>query len=394
MHFSHIKIRNWKNFKSAEAALTERVFIIGANAAGKSNFLDAFRFLKDIARTGGGLQEAVNKERGGLSKIRCLAARAPNTDVEIEVSVADDSGRELYRYKLAISQQGKGARGGNGGGSVAILKKEEVHAGSNLVLERPNAADKDDPTLLQYTHLEQPTVNGPFRELVEFFQSIEYLHVVPQLIRSPESFQSTGGQDDYFGRGLIEKIQKKNLRTRDSFLRRINEALSKLLPHFEDLQIEKDEMGLPHLIVRYKHWRDKGARQNERQFSDGTLRFIGLFWALQDGNKPILLEEPELSLHSSVIAWLPEIIAKMQKKKDAGLRQVILSTHSFELLRSPTIGMAEVLLLVPGSEATEIKQASDFSEIKAMVDSGFSLAESAIPLTNPGDIEKMVTGIK
>lgn len=390
MHFSYIKIRNWKNFKSVEAPLTERVFIIGANAAGKSNFLDVFRFLKDIARTGGGLQEAVNKERGGLSKIRCLAARAPNTDVEIEVTVADDANKELFRYVIAISQQGRGARGGNGGGAVAILKKEEVYSNSQLVLERPDAADRKDPALLQYTHLEQPTVNARFRGLVEFFQSIEYLHVVPQLIRSPESFQSPAGQDDYFGRGLIEKIQKKNSHIRNSFLRRINDALSELLPHFEDLQIEKDDMGVPHLIVRYQHWRDKGARQNERQFSDGTLRFIGLFWALQDGNKPILLEEPELSLHVSIISWLPEIIARMQRKKDGSLRQVLISTHSAELLRSDTISMDEVLLLVPGSEATEIKQASSFSEIKQMVDSGFTLADFAFRLTNPGDVRKII----
>ena len=45
MHFSRIHLRNWKNFNQIEAPLQSRVFIIGPNASGKSNLLDAFRFL-------------------------------------------------------------------------------------------------------------------------------------------------------------------------------------------------------------------------------------------------------------------------------------------------------------------------------------------------------------
>jgi predicted ATP-dependent endonuclease of OLD family len=40
MYISHIKVRNWKNFKDAEAPLGMRVFLIGPNASGKSNLLD------------------------------------------------------------------------------------------------------------------------------------------------------------------------------------------------------------------------------------------------------------------------------------------------------------------------------------------------------------------
>lgn len=44
MIISKLKLKNWKNFKEAEVDLKDRVFIVGANASGKSNFLDAFRF--------------------------------------------------------------------------------------------------------------------------------------------------------------------------------------------------------------------------------------------------------------------------------------------------------------------------------------------------------------
>ena len=70
MIVSHLRVKNWRNFQRVSVALRERQFIIGANASGKSNLLDVFRFLRDIAKTeGGGLQKAV-KDRGGVSKIR------------------------------------------------------------------------------------------------------------------------------------------------------------------------------------------------------------------------------------------------------------------------------------------------------------------------------------
>ena len=69
MRFDHVRLENWKNFKRVDLALQRRVFLVGPNAAGKSNFLDAFRFLSDLVIIGGGLQSAVNK-RDGVSNIR------------------------------------------------------------------------------------------------------------------------------------------------------------------------------------------------------------------------------------------------------------------------------------------------------------------------------------
>ena len=69
-----LELRNWRNFKSAELDLEPRTFLVGPNAAGKSNLLDAIRFLHDIVAVGGGFEDAVTR-RGGVSRLRCLAAR-------------------------------------------------------------------------------------------------------------------------------------------------------------------------------------------------------------------------------------------------------------------------------------------------------------------------------
>jgi hypothetical protein len=90
LRFSHVELRNWRNFTSVDVALSRRVFLIGPNASGKSNLLDAFRFLRDLVAVGGGLQEAVQR-RGGVSSLRSLAARR-YSDIVIRVRIGSDNG--------------------------------------------------------------------------------------------------------------------------------------------------------------------------------------------------------------------------------------------------------------------------------------------------------------
>lgn len=92
LRFSHLRLGNWRNFVQVDVALQGRVILIGPNASGKSNFLDVFRFLHDLVALGGGFAEAITK-RGGVSKIRCLAARR-YPDVQLSASVVGGEGDE------------------------------------------------------------------------------------------------------------------------------------------------------------------------------------------------------------------------------------------------------------------------------------------------------------
>jgi hypothetical protein len=97
------------------------------------------------------------------------------------------------------------------------------------------------------------------------------------------------------------------------------------VPQLKNLKDTKDDAGVPHLEAVYEHWRPNAGRQREDQFSDGTLRLIGLFWSLLEGDSPVLLEEPELSLHSAIVSRLPALLFRLQRKRK---RQVFVSTHS------------------------------------------------------------------
>jgi hypothetical protein len=158
------------------------------------------------------------------------------------------------------------------------------------------------------------------------------------------------------------------------------------VPQLQELSLERDELGAPHLVGKYEHWRPQGAKQNERHFSDGTLRLLGLLWALQEGDGPLLLEEPELSLHSGVVRRLPHLIYRLQR---ARRRQVFISTHSLELLTDPGIGGEETLMLIPSAEGTDIQVAGSVPEIRILLENGLSVAEVVLPHTEPKQVQQL-----
>jgi predicted ATPase len=138
--------------------------------------------------------------------------------------------------------------------------------------------------------------------------------------------------------------------------------------------------------VRYKHWRPAGAKQREDQLSDGTLRLIGLFWALLESDGLLLLEEPELSLNGAIIKKLPEMIHRNQRKKG---RQIFLTTHSNDLLLDTSIPLSQILLCTPDSEGTKVRPASAFEEIRVLLEEGLTVAEAVMPFTQPKNIEQL-----
>lgn len=366
---TRLHLENWRNFAQVDVALQRRTFVIGPNASGKSNLLDVFRFLYDIVSIGGGFEEAVRR-RGGVSSLRCLAARR-YSDVLIRATIGREGSPTEWEYELSFNQDNL---------RRPVIKREVVHHEGKLVLTRPNDDDNRDPERLTQTYLQQINVNQSFRDVADFFRSVRYLHIVPQLVREPD--RSVGKTNDPFGGDFLEQIAKTPEKTRASRLRRIEQVLKVALPQLKALELWRDVGGTPHLRGKYEHWRPQGAWQTEDKFSDGTLRLMGLLWAILDGTGPLLLEEPELSLHPEVVRYVPQMFARIQRALG---RQILISTHSMNLLEDVGIGLDEVLLLGPGENGTEVRLASEAAETKALVEKGLPLGEVLMPQTKPAE---------
>ena len=382
MRITRLRLQNWKNFVEVDVALTKRVFVVGANGSGKSNLLDAFRFLYDIAKpTGGGLQEAL-AIRGGMKAVRSLFARQ-NPTIKICIDVDDESesaasngggGEPAWRYELELNQEPSGFR-------RQLVVSERVYCRGEEKLNRPSDLENDDPDQLTQTALEQTNANSKFRELAKFFQSVRYLHMVPQLVRHAPQLQSQVLPDDPFGQGLMNAIAKLSKKTQAARLRRIGDALKSIVPNFGgDVGFERDEItGKPHIRFRLDGWRLRGMWQNEESLSDGALRLIGLLWTLMERKAVTLLEEPELSFNEGIVSALPSIFARAVKGGKKSEAQIMLTTHSQSLLEDEGIDGREVLVLTIENEGTKVELVNERSQWRSQLAAGLSIAEVVLP---------------
>lgn len=385
MRITRIELKNWLNYQKLETGmLTDRVFIIGPNAAGKSNLLEVLRFLRDVAQPAGkkpqagGLQNAVTEMRGGISKLRCLNAKGDN-EVRITINLVSDDGT-AWIYDIGFKNEGRG-------NNRIKVSREVVTKNGKKILARPTEQDKEDPEQLTQTHLELTNANAGFRELSHFFSETTYLHLVPQLLKYSSKIGGNVIESDPFGQGFLQRIAATVEKTRKARLRRIQKALDTVVPQFKDLRFIKDEIsGLPHLEANFVHWRERGAWQRENQLSDGTLRLIGLLWSLMEGNSLLLLEEPELSLNEEIVRHLPKVIHRIQTQTKTR-RQVFITTHSEALLSDRSIPPEEVLRLANTPDGTEIKPLDAQEQI--MFASGMSVAEVLLASVKPENPEQL-----
>ena len=383
MRITHLAASNWRNFKNVEFDVGERLFVVGPNAVGKSNLLDVFRFLADIAGQGGGLASAIER-RGGLGKVRSLFSRT-NARGRLVVDVTLQDGEDSWRYRLSVKGEGKGR-------NRPVVDEELVMKNGEELLRRPDDRDREDEVLLTQTHLEQIASNQRFRPIADYFDRIQYFHLVPQIIRDPS--RALVANDDPFGSDFIVQMNATAPRTRDAWLRRMQEALRAAVPGFVSLTIESDPAGRPHLIAGYKNWRSAPSRQNEADFSDGTLRLIGLLWAIiKTPTSPgiLLLEEPELSLNSAIVRILPSMLAQARRSSDL---QVILSTHAPEILDDEGISPSEVLVLRVTDDGSRAALLSSSQEAMDDLALGLTASDVVNGLIAPEDLTGLVRAVR
>lgn len=372
MRITRLALQNWKNFKQVELRLGRRTFIVGPNAAGKSNLLDAFRFARDVANAGG-LERAVVELRGGVSELRSFVATR-NIDVRIEFDLGDDETPATWTYSLLFRAH-RISR-------MPEVHEEKVYHRGRQIIDRPDSDDKKDPERLSATALEQINSNKEFRDIADFLTTIRYFNPIPQIVRDP---RRSIGSDDPHGGDLIDRINATGKKSRDARLKRMEEALRIAVPQLSGLELEVDTKGVPHLRAKYEHWRPAGAWQRERHFSDGTLRLLGLIWALQEKGGPLLLEEPEISLNSAIVERLGPLIAKATRQSK---RQAIITTHSRELLDN-AVRPEETYILEPTRDGTVARRADENPVVEQLTEADMPLGEALEPFMKAQGLDQL-----
>jgi predicted ATPase len=115
---------------------------------------------------------------------------------------------------------------------------------------------------------------------------------------------------------------------------------------------------------------------------------MGLLWAILAGTSTLLLEEPELSLNSAIVCYLPQMFANVTRRDG---RQIIVTTHANDLLADEGIGLDEVLILqtTEKQSATTATLAKDFDQVREYVNAGGSIADATIGYVSPSGISKI-----
>jgi predicted ATPase len=391
MSIKRIKACNFKSFDELDVELRPFNLVVGANAAGKSNFLEIFRFWRDLTMEG--LQNAVALQ-GGATYLANLGKMTAPVALELEsqslseqiVSVmeadfssmgairatvidrldqitlqADDSG---FKAALTHSRTDLHCRldigSPQGFWSGHLIDSMSPQGNSTIVLADESVDEETRNLLAGFQQLFSSLFRYGDLTRVAMFDFDRHLLQGPQANRGRVRLESDGGNLAIALRHLLQSAEKK-----EALLRLTRD----LLPFAEDLRIEEltDRSLQVILAERFSDLRFVPASL----LSAGTVRILALLVALFfDELAPItIIEEPENGLH-------PHLISKMVglMKEAAREKQIIVTTHNPQLLRYVEL---EDILLVQRDHAgfSRISRPADSEEVRTFVENDLGADE-------------------
>lgn len=301
----YIDIIGFKSIKNLHLELKPINVLIGANGAGKSNFISFFNFLKTAYDQQ--LQYLVAK-KGGVNHF-LHNGRKQTQEIFAELSFSSGSYTNLYSFTLAT-----------GDTSFFVLKEVLGYNGENIVYTNTSS----ELSIKQDTRYRADFIRTYLNNL-----SVYHFHETGE--QSP--FNQDVRIDDYFvlqkyGANLSAFLYNLQLNNRIIY-NRIVKVIQSIAPYFLDFDLRPNMEGSEYIRLA---WKDKYSenRYGATDLSDGTIRFIALTALFLQPNPPavIIIDEPELGLHPFAIDKLAGLIQAAANKGT----QTIISTQSVELV--------------------------------------------------------------
>ncbi|HEV3383763.1 MAG TPA: AAA family ATPase [Gemmata sp.] len=330
-----VRIRGYKSIAFCDVTLEPLTILVGRNASGKSNFVDALAFLADAMRLN--LTEAVYRH-GGPTGILCRTSGTRRIEFELECFEDNSGNHELITYQLNFSIAEDGTLQGPG----EILNRRIIAdtLQDNSVKPRFQTTSKQLEWISHHSpyHLSLAASGEPSAPyLSERIASFRVYNLNPEIMRTPQRVQHVGflERDGSNFASVIQtmtKIDKNAVERVGRYLSAVTRSVTLLgITNFGDYETVK---------FRVNRGDDEQVLEfDAANMSDGTLRIIGsLVAAYQSMPSPygspslIAIEEPETALHPAAMRALVDAL------DEATLRtQILLTTHSAEMLDNPTI---------------------------------------------------------
>jgi predicted ATPase len=405
-----LKVKNFKNFRSVDIKLADFNLVIGANASGKSNFVNIFRFLKDISTIG--LKYAIIQQ-GGVEWIRNINLPATE-DLEIEIHVqssqiyrpltskkGDDRGLEIpdicYKFRIGFpklkesfevveeilesplrilkfgktDEQNKPPELLDTG--KITLKREKDDSLTTLITFEKNILDDAEKTFLgSVGQMKIPPSSDSRNELVVlkgfmtsvssyflqlFLGGIEVFDIDPK--SSKKAISITGKQELesdgsnlplVLNRMLNDKVERET----------IQEIIKTLLPFVEGFAVK--QQADRSLITYVSETYHKNKPIPSFFVSDGTINLLSLLVALYEkpiGSPTVVFEEPEKNIHPSLISTLVEVLKDISEARQ---KQIVITTHNPQIVKE--VKLENIILISRRGGFSRVSKPVDKPEVQ------------------------------
>lgn len=385
MSISEVQLSNFKSFYKASTVLNKFNVVVGANASGKSNFVQFFKFIKDIRAFG--LDDAISMQGGAEylfnanhqndnvlygkivndTKQRFIPRKRMGIgfevfrnsyEIEIEASYKRTYVKSIsdklisdcrffkyerleedeYEYK-ELEPLGEGQIGvfnvdrvisldigAPTGVDIESLKENsvELKVFEDFLTER-NAKLGKKQSLLESTIVPPWALFG--HEVVEIIHGIAIYDIDPKLTKRA---QPVTGRHDLESDGsnlaaVIRRLSKNTITKRE-----MENIIKELLPFVEGISIKKLE---DNVIIRVKEKFKSSNMFPAFLLSDGTLNLTALSVALFFENKPFkVIEEPERNIHPHLISKIMTLMREASEES-----QIITTSHNPEIVKHANI---------------------------------------------------------
>lgn len=307
-----LTIRNFKSIREQTLALGRLNVFIGGNGAGKSNLIEAFRFLREI----------VNQNLAGYTGIKGGAdtllyfgrKRSPEMSFHLEFGESDTS--NAYSVKLRATDD-----------DGLMITEEKV-----LYHERTHYPRPYNITISSISHESKLKTENRIcaRQVMRDLESYRVYHFHDTGDTAP--VKGTGNVDD----NRVLRPQADNLaaflywmqQKEQVHFMNVQDTLRQIAPFFEEFRLAPSKLNEGKIRLE---WKEKGSEGyfNASSLSDGTLRFLCLATLLLQPELPavVLLDEPELGLHPAAVTLLAGLLSSAATRT-----QVIVATQSVTLV--------------------------------------------------------------